>query len=92
LSFSQLKGVETGSRVPTMRTIARWIGGLWLGAAFLAAIVVSFINGARADHMGTIIPISGVFGDVYIYIALGIPGVILLAWGERGKSRSKDVG
>ena len=87
-----MKGVGAGSRVPTMRTIARWIGGLWLGAAFLAAMVVAFINGARADHLGTIIPISGVFGDVYIYIALGIPGALLLAWSERGKSRSKDVG
>jgi hypothetical protein len=75
-----------------MRIIARWIGGLWLGAAFLAAIVVSFIDGARADHIGTISPISGVFGDVYVYIALGIPGALLLAWGERRGSKRKDVG
>jgi hypothetical protein len=87
-----LKSVGVRSKVPTMRNIARWIGGLWFGAAFLATIVVSFIDGARADHIGTISPISGVFGDVHVYIALGIPGVLLLAWGERGKSRSKDVG
>jgi hypothetical protein len=87
-----LKGLGAGSRLPIMQTIARWIGGLWLGAAFLAAMVVAFINGARADHLGTIIPISGIFGDVYIYIALGMPGALLLAWGERGKSRTKDVG
>ena len=74
-----------------MRTFARWIGGLWFGVAFLAAMVVAFINGARADHIGMIVPISGVYGDVYIYIALGIPGAILLAWGERGRSRNKDV-
>jgi hypothetical protein len=73
-----------------VRTLARWIGSLWLGAAFLATMVVSFINGARADHMGTIAPISGAYGNVHIYIALGIPGALLLAWAERGRSKSKD--
>jgi hypothetical protein len=73
-----------------MRTFARWIGGLWLGAAFLAAMVVGFINGAHADHIATITPLPGAYGKIYIYIALGIPGALLLAWGERGRLRSKD--
>ena len=73
-----------------MRTLARWIGGLWLGAAFLATMVVGFINGAHSDHMATIIPLSGIYGKIYIYVALGIPGALLLAWGERGRLRSKD--
>ena len=74
-----------------MRTLARWIDGLWLGAAFLAVVVVGFINGAQSDHIAAITPLSGIFGKTYIYIALGIPGGLLLLWAESDKPRSKDV-
>jgi hypothetical protein len=74
-----------------MRTLARWIGGLWLGAAFVAVMVVGFINGAQSDHVAAITPLSGIFGKIHIYIALGIPGGLLLLWSESGKPRSKDV-
>lgn len=74
-----------------MRTLARWIGGLWLGVAFLAVMIIGFINGAEADHIAAITPLSGVFGKIYIYIALGIPGGLLLLWSESGKPRRKDV-
>ncbi len=68
-----------------MRTLARWIGGLWLGAAFLAVMAVGFVEWQRPDHMGVIIPVRGGFGEIYILIALAVPGGLLLSWGERGK-------
>ena len=74
-----------------IRTLARWVGGLWLGAACVAVMVVGFINGAHSDHIAAITPLSGVFGKTSIYIALGIPGGLLLLWSESGKPRSKDV-
>jgi hypothetical protein len=54
-------------------------------------MVVGFINGAHSDHIAAITPLSGVFGKTSIYIALGIPGGLLLLWSESGKPRSKDV-
>ncbi len=66
-----------------MRTLARWIGGLWLVAAFLAAMTVGFIEWQRPDHTGVIIPVRGGFGEVYILVALAVPGIVLLSWGEK---------
>jgi hypothetical protein len=54
-------------------------------------MVVGFINGAHSDHIAAIAPLSGIFGNISIYIALGIPGGLLLLWSESGKPRSKDV-
>lgn len=70
-----------------MRTVARWIGGLWLGAMFLAIMVIGFIEWGRPGHMGVIIPVRGGYGEIYLLVLLGMPGAALLAWGERGKNK-----
>jgi hypothetical protein len=64
-----------------MRRVARIAGKAWIAAAFIAVLAVGaweLFHGFR----GTIIPVWGGFGELYVFALAGLPGYILWKWGS----------